>query len=442
MSGAPNGAEMRSFLFLQGPTSRAFRDLGQALAARGHKVLKVNFCPGDWLFWHGRDTTMYLGARDRWPDRLRALIRERGVTDIIYFADRFPYHKAAQSVAQEEGVRCVSMEYGYLRPDWLILEEGGQSTYSHVPADPAAFRKAAAALDPVDEHVLYSGTRFEEEFSEASFHLSNGFLGWLTPRYRPNRYYPVLIEFPAYIPRFIRRARNEKEAEARVRAFQAEPKTRFLVPMQMQSDYQLRDNAPAGFQEGFIRQVMTSFRDHAPADAELIFKLHPMDQGLERWERRVPRMAREIGIADRCHFLDGGDLGALFGLAAGCVVINSTMGLISLRRGVPTKAMGIAIYDIEGMTHGGPLDSFWTAPQAPDRSLVRAFVRAIAHGIHVRGTIYGDEGRAAFVQNAIERLESDRLNRHGLYDPRPPRLDKAEAIGVRVDWPMRRKKAS
>lgn len=437
MSANQGQSETRSFLFLQGPTSGVFRDLGRALAARGHKVLKVNFCPGDWLFWRGKDTQMYRGSLAGWPDYLRALIRERGVTDILYFADRFPYHKAAQRVAHEEGVRSVSMEYGYLRPDWLILEEGGQSTYSHFPKDPAKIEAVAETLEPVDQAQIYDIPSLDEAVREASFHLSNAFFGWLTPRYRPDRYYPVLVEFPAYVPRLLKRRRNAPKADALVRHFEATAEVpRFLVPLQMQNDYQLRDNAPKGFQTEFIRRVMASFRDHAPEGAELIFKIHPMDNGLERWERVVPRLAAEHGLAERVHFLDGGFLPDIFSIVAGCVVINSTTGLIALRRNVPTKPLGVAVYDIEGLTHQGDLDGFWTDPQPPKPGMLNALVRAMAYGIHVRGSVYGDEGRAAFIRNAIERLEQPRINQFGLYEPRPPRVDKAVSLGIAVDWPV------
>ena len=66
--------------------------------------------------------------------------------------------------------------------------------------------------------------------------------------------------------------------------------------------------------------------------------------------------------------------------------------------------------------------------------MLNALVRAMAYGIHVRGSVYGDEGRAAFIRNAIERLEQPRINQFGLYEPRPPRVDKA--VGIAVDWPV------
>jgi len=429
----PDPQTRRSFIFLQGPTSPVLRDLGQALAARGHDVLRINFCPGDWLFWRGHGTITFRGTLAEWPTFLTHRFKEQNATDVVYFADRFPYHRIAQDVARKLSVRPVSLEYGYLRPDWLILEEGGQSAYSHFPQIGPALRETAQALPAVDMTPIHEIPAVFEAICETSFHLSNAFLSWiLTPNYAPDRYYPVLREYVSYAPRMLRRAFNARHAERLTAELQATDAPKFLIPLQMQNDYQLRHNAPASYQDGFIREVMTSFKTAAPKDAHLIFKIHPMDNGLEQWERRVRELARSLGLAERVHFIDGGDLAVLFEMVSGCVVINSTMGLRALNDKVPTKVMGIAVYDGAGLTHQGPLDDFWRQPMPPDAELLKTFVRAIAHGIHVRGTVYGRGGRKAFVENACARLEAVNLHVAGLYACDPPRLARAKALGIEV----------
>jgi capsular polysaccharide export protein len=97
--------------------------------------------------------------------------------------------------------------------------------------------------------------------------------------------------------------------------------------------------------------------------------------------------------------------------------------------------MGVAIYDMAGLTHQGTLDRFWTAPQPPDAALADAYVRALAHGVHARGAVYGPRGRRAFVANAIARLEGASLHRFGLFAAVPPRLARARAMGIAMDWP-------
>ena len=435
---APLLQTQRNFIFLQGPTSGVFRDLGRALAQRGHTVERITLCPGDWLFWRGRDTIPYRGTLAAWPAFLEARIAAREATDIVYFADRFPYHKAAQRVARRLGLRPISMEYGYLRPDWLILEEGGQSTYSHFPSDASVLRSAAQNLPRIQPGALHAIPTSVEALCEAGFHLSNAFLGWLFPQYAPDRYYPVLQEFPAYVPRFLRRARNARRASALITRLARLEKPLFLVPLQMQNDYQLRDNAPPGYQLRFIREVLDSFATAAPRAAHLIFKLHPLDNGLERWDLQIRALRAQAGLDGRVHVLDGGDLSALLAIARGCVVINSTTGLHALRALVPTKVCGVSVYDIDGLTHQGPLAGFWTDPQPPEPDLLDDFVCAIAHGIHVRGAVYGASGRAAFVAQAIRRLEAPRLHAHDLHVAIPPRLEHARRLGINVDWPAER----
>lgn len=430
----PNSSIRRSFVFLQGPTSGVFRDLGRALAARGHDVLRINFCLGDRLFWHGKDTRFYGGSRADWPAYLRSVLSAQNATDLIYFADRFPYHREAQKVARDMGLRCVSMEYGYIRPDWLILEEGGQSAYSHVPNDLEKIRQIADTLPAVDRKPLYTISSTEEAIKEAGFHLTNALAQPFHRHYRPERVHCPLIEFPAYIPRFIRRARNAKAADQSVADLQTHTGPQFVVPLQMQGDYQIRANAPTGFQYGFVYQILDSFQRAAPKDALLIFKLHPMDNGLVPWPKIIAEMAQEFDLSERIRFLDGGDLNAIFKKAAGCLVVNSTTGLHALLAGVPTKAMGVAVYDMDGLTHQGPLDAFWRTPTAPARSDVLALVKCLAHGIHVRGTVYGKAGRAAFVENAVARLEAGTLHQADLFETPPPRLSKAEALGIATDW--------
>ena len=55
MSPAP--APPRRFLFLQGPISPFFAEVGAGLRALGHEVRRINLCLGDRLFWRGPGAT-------------------------------------------------------------------------------------------------------------------------------------------------------------------------------------------------------------------------------------------------------------------------------------------------------------------------------------------------------------------------------------------------
>jgi capsular polysaccharide export protein len=98
----------------------------------------------------------------------------------------------------------------------------------------------------------------------------------------------------------------------------------------------------------------------------------------------------------------------------------------------PVKTMGIALYDIPGLTHQGPLDRFWAEAAPPAQADVTALVRLLAAALHVKGDFYSPEGRKAGVTAMADRLDTDGVNGHGAFVPVPPRLEKAAAIGVRL----------
>ena len=142
-------------LILQGPPSIFAKTLFRSFKAQGIFALKVNFSIGDWLYFGSKDAVNYKGNLQDWPEQLEQLIKEHGVTHILYYADRLPYHRIAQSVAKKLGVEAISYEFGYLRPDWIIVERGGQSTYSYFPKDIGLIGKLANDLELPDTQLRY-----------------------------------------------------------------------------------------------------------------------------------------------------------------------------------------------------------------------------------------------------------------------------------------------
>ena len=133
-------------MLLQGPPSPFARELGAALMARGHHVTRVMLSFGDWLYGRGDGAVLWRGRFAEWEGWVEARMRAEGITHLVYYADRQPHHVAAQRAARRLGLRCVSYENGYLRPDWIVLEEGGQGAFSHFPDDLATVRHLAAGL--------------------------------------------------------------------------------------------------------------------------------------------------------------------------------------------------------------------------------------------------------------------------------------------------------
>ena len=177
----------------------------------------------------------------------------------------------------------------------------------------------------------------------------------------------------------------------------------FVFPLQLETDFQIRRDGPPGGLAAALREVVASFADHAPPDALLIVKRHPLDDGLALWARQVRRAAGDSGVAARVLYLAGGDLNALLARAAGVVTVNSTVGLTALRMGRPVKALGAAIYAVPGLADPAPLATFWRSPRAPDLALVRAFEAMLAATVQVPGGFDG-EGAEAGAESVAARI--------------------------------------
>ena len=144
----------------------------------------------------------------------------------------------------------------------------------------------------------------------------------------------------------------------------------------------------------------------------------------------VGRISRDAGVADRVDTIKGGNLAALLKSASGCILINSTVGLQAARLGVPVKVLGVAIYDVEGLTDQKTLDRFFADPERPCPRKTRAFVKALAGATQVKGTFLSKAGRRVAIKTAVDRLLSGQVNSHGAYVEPPPRLKRARQVGV------------
>ena len=419
-------------LFLQGHPSAFSRDVGRALKARGHGIRRVNLCFGDWLFWHGPECISYRGGFSEWEEWIGALMQREGVTHLVYFADRHPYHVAAQRAALRLGVVCLSYEFGYLRPDWILVETGGQSAFSHFPDRIETVKRLAEGLPSPDMTRHFGHPLWQEALCEMAYHLGNVLFGWLFPRFKSDRVDHPVLEYLSYLPRNLSGLRARKEARRITADVQDGREPFHLVALQMAGDYQIRANSPFADPVEFLRRVLRSYAEAGPAEGRLIFKLHPLDNGRVPWRRLVRRQARDVGLERRVVFLDGGDLTELLRRARGCVVVNSTVGLHALQAGCPVKCLGIATYDMAGLTHAGPLESFWTLPERPDPLAVDALIRVMAACLHLRGDFFAPEGRAAAVAGFVDLIETDRAGRMGAVCAMPPRLGAARRMGLSV----------
>lgn len=423
-------ASTRRVLFLQGPTSAFWRDLANALEKNGHSTFKIHVALGDQLWWFRRGGVSYRGRFSRWAAFLRNFMLKNKITDVLYYADRQPYHVVAQDVCRELGVNAIAIENGYLRPDWITFERWGMGVFSFFPAKPDDIRALAKTCPDVDLETRYRHGFAWEIFNEIMYHGFNYLYRPLFPFYKSGRYYDLFAENFTGLYHLFGKAERNAQANAITADLIREGHEFFVVALQLQGDKQIKDNSPFRHLGEMIDLVVASFATHAATEAKLVFKQHPHDNGGENWPARIAKAAQTHGIGDRVVCIDGGDLYAMLRVAKGCVTVNSTVGLHALRVDCPMKVLGIAIYDIPGMTHQAGLDTFWQAPEAIDTSLRDDFIKLLAATIQIKGSFYDKQGRDAAIKTIIQRLEDDLIALPDAESAARARMKKAKDIGV------------
>ena len=401
----------RTFLFLQGPPGPFFWMLAQRLETEGHRVHRINFNGGDRASWPG-PAVDYRGSDADWPRFFDSYVADEHVTDLVLFGDCRPLHRAAHGMATLRKLRIHVMEEGYIRPDWVTLELDGVNGNSTLSRDPKWYLEEARTLPPLPTYPPVPSS-FERRAREAFAYYAQSLLQfWRFPHYRSHRPQFALLESYGWFWRLAARAKARRRTEKVFATLGSSPY--FAFPLQLNSDHQIRTHSPFGSMKVAVEYVVESFARAAPADTTLLVKEHPLDNGLINWRRLVGAAAEAHGVADRVLLLEEGDIAKIVADARGVVTINSTTGTLALSAGVPVAVLGQAVYHIAGITHQGPLDTFWQSPRPPRPELYDAFCRVLLKRCLIRGGFLSDEGLELLVSAAVTRLSGERV---GLLTP-------------------------
>lgn len=392
----------RQILFLQGLPGSFFFRLGRTLAAQGYGVHRINFNGGDQLDWPAPGAVNYRGSLRNWPSFVARMIRDRAITDVVLFGDCRPMHRTARATAAGLGVAVHVFEEGYLRPDWVTLERGGVNGFSPLPSDPQWYRKLAASLPPVGKAPLLPSSLKRRMRETVRYYISFALLAWGFPRYRTHRPWSPAVEAAGWMMKFTRRAKERQLTNLALAHLI--PRRYFLLPLQLDSDYQLRAHSDFDGMQPALAGVLASFAAHAPKNVQLAVKAHPLDNGLINWRKQTTDCAAALGIADRVLFLDSTDIAMLVANARGVVTVNSTTGTLALEAGVPVFVLGRAIYAIPGLTHQEAIETFWCHPAPPDAPFYEAFKRVLVERCLVRGGFYTDDSLAPLTAESARRI--------------------------------------
>lgn len=397
------------FLFLQGPHGPFFSGLGSMLRKAGAQVWRVGFNAGDRAFWfHPKTYLPFRGAHADWPDAIAQMLDDRGVTDIVLYGDTRPIHAHAVAAAKERGITVHVFEEGYMRPYWVTYERGGTNGNSRLMDMAISDMQAALELSDMEAPLppAHWGDMRQHMFYGALYHWFVMFRNGDYRNFKPHRSLTVAKEFQLYLQRLLLlpvHAIDRGLATLRIRngGFPYH-----LALLQLEHDSSFQMHSPFSTMTEFLERIMNGFARGAPQHHHLVVKAHPLEDGRVPVRKEVKRLARQLGISDRVHYVRGGKLARLLNDARTAVTVNSTAGQQVLWRGIPLKVFGRAVYAKPEFVSNQSLKSFFAGASRPDNKAYKDYRRYLLETSQVAGGFYSMRGRRQLMRQVVDMMLS------------------------------------
>jgi capsular polysaccharide export protein len=397
----------RAFLFLQGPHGPFFHQLARMLRRTRAEVWRVGFNAGDRAFWP--DRARYIAFRGRpedWPDRLRRILVEKAITDIVLYGDTRPIHAQAARIARAAGLTVHVFEEGYMRPYWVTYERGGANGHSRLMQIGLPDMQAALAPSHTDTAPPPAswGDMRQHIFYGALYHgvvlcLNRGYRG-----FRPHRALGVGQEFALYLKRLLLMPAHAVDRRLATRRIRRGGFPYHVALLQLEHDSAIQAHSPFSTTAEFLGTVIDGFARGAPTHHHLVVKAHPLEDGRAPIRATLRRLVRRHGLQGRVHYLRGGKLAQLLDEARSAVTVNSTAGQQVLWRGIPLRVFGQAVYAKPQLVSSAPLPEFFAAADRPDRTAYAAYRRFLLETSQIPGGFYSARGRRQVLRHVVDMM--------------------------------------
>jgi len=369
-----------SIMLLQGPLGPFFNKLQTSLELEGYDVHRFAFNGGDQFFGHS--SAIFNGHFSDWRKCFLKSVRENDIKLVIAYGDCRALHIEAKRMCQSEGVQYFALEEGYLRPNYITIEDGGVN--GHSPITRNSVLEYTPVHSPEDE--VHVPGNFLRRIVYAIGYYGAGLIYRLRySHYLHHRSFSAVYEPACWIRAGFRKylyKLTEPRTDALVKKGDF-----FLVPLQVHNDAQIQFHSAYDEMEDFIVGVMESF-SYEQLSERLIFKHHPMDRGHVNYSKLIAKKAQELGLSDRVDYIHDQHLPTLLKHCKGVVTINSTTALQAFYHRAAVKVMGDAFFDMEGLTHQGDLSSFWHDPIKPDAIFSDQFKAYLLDHGQINGSFY------------------------------------------------------
>jgi capsular polysaccharide export protein len=289
------------------------------------------------------------------------------------------------------GVAIHVLEEGYLRPNWITCESGGVNANSVL---------ARIDLDKVDDlpparddETKLHATNLRYAFAGILYYAWSWLLTPAFPRYVSHRDLDILGEAALWLQRlFLLPVRRARTARA-VRAIAQSGKPVHLVMLQLNGDSQIKVHSDFQSVRHFVEFCIAEFAASSAHDSLLVFKNHPLDNGVIDLNRLIHEEARRHGLEGRVLFVDTGKLVPLLERTVSATAVNSTACHQALLRGIPTMVLGRAVFNHPQIVPRMRLADFFRMRPCKSRADYDKLIGLMRRTCQFNGSYYSAEGR-------------------------------------------------
>jgi len=397
----------RRFLFLQGPHGPFFSRLGKMLRGAGAQVWRVGFNSGDRAFWFHSDSYIsFEEPQQQWPDKFDTIIAEKQITDLVLYGDTRFIHAEAIKRAKAAGITVHVFEEGYLRPYWVTYERGGTNGHSRLmQMNVPQMRKILADTEIVNpEAPSHWGDMRQHVFYGALYHWFVMFRNGAYRNFKPHRDLGVVSEFKLYLRRLLMMPAHWASRVIATKRIRRGGFPFHLVLLQLEHDSSFQMHSPFGNMPEFLELVIKEFAKGAPSHHQLVFKAHPLESGRLNLRKAVRQLASKYGVEKRIRYVRGGKLAGLLDLTRSAVTVNSTAAQQVLRRGIPLKVFGDAVFAKPEFVSTLPLADFFACPARPDMRAYKEYRQFLLETSQISGGFYSSHGRNQLLRLVVDMV--------------------------------------
>ncbi len=392
----------RHFLMLQVPCGRFGSELRRSLIDAGHRCTRVVFNGGDLLNGLFGRPLLYGRSFADWPAWLATPVRKKGITDLICYGDCRAYHRAAIDTLKPLGVRIHVLEEGYLRPNWVTCESDGVNGHSALTRVDLNRIGPLEPSQPAETKLHASNLRYA--FAGIVYYAAALFLTPLFPRYQSHRDLDIVGEATLWLQRLLAWPFRRSRTERALRAIASAAKPVHLVLLQLNGDSQIKVHSSFQSVRHFVEYCMAEFAACGAQDSLLVFKNHPLDNGVIDLNRVIRDETAKYGLEGRVFFVETGKLVPLLERTVSATAVNSTACHQALLRGIPTLVLGRAVFNHPQIVARMRLADFFRLRPCSSRADYDKLISLMRQTCQFNGGYYSAEGRLVLLPSLTRAL--------------------------------------